>query len=225
MLKEDIQNKNKVISTYEIMIEKGSDAESLAYACVHCTEKFMSLHLLRQHHHQFHKKQLFDESIYVNNIFHKNAKERKELEHRMFEEQKKREAAKEKEIKQLQKDLDILRKELSGLMKTEVAGVIREKDEDMKVMDSHIDEMRKMIQTTLASKDDHRDWYQKHEQAQGAQFVELQTKIDTVLVRYKNDLENNMDKLNRDQLKAKGMSMKFLFINFTCRNSQKRGFR
>lgn len=202
-LKGDIKNKNKVIEMYELMIQKGNDEDALAYYCVHCPERFMSLHLLKQHHSQFHRKLEFDDSLYTKNLVHKNAKERKELEQRMFEEQQKREKARENELKQLKENLTSLRQDLGTIMKNEIVGVIKDKDDNLKVMDKKLVEMKNLISNSLAHKDDHKQWVSEHEKMQETQFSTLQTHIDTILVKYREDLDGKLKNINKERDKAK----------------------
>lgn len=204
MLKGDMKRKNKVIEMYELMIQKSNDdQDALLYTCIYSGEKFRSLELLKQHHYQFYRDKEFDESLYTKNAHHKNAKERKELEKRMLEEQRKREEIREKELKVLQSDLKALRKDLSQVMKSEITGIVKDKDENLKIIDKKLIEMKSMVTNSLAHKDDHKKWVETHDEMQETKLSDLKTHIDTTLVKYKEDLDTKLKTINAEKDKVK----------------------
>ena len=121
----------------------------------------------------------------------------------MFEEQQKREKAKERELKLLQDDLRNLKKELGRTMKSEVSSIIKDKDENLKVIDKKLDEMNTMVTESLTHKDDHKQWVLKHEEMQEIKLTDLKSHIDSTLVGYKKDLDQKLKTINRDKDKVK----------------------
>ena len=149
----------------------------------------MSLHLLKQHHGQFHKGKQFDETLYTRNTAHKNAKERKEIEKHIFEEQERREKARQKELKQLNQDLNSLKSELSTVLSTQITEISKERDENLKIMDNKMSTMQKIINDSLGDKSEHRKRVDSLENTQIQQYDGLKNHIDEVIFKYKQDLD------------------------------------
>lgn len=121
----------------------------------------------------------------------------------MFEEQQKREKAKERELKLLQDDLKSLRRELGGIMKSEVSSLIEDKDSNLKVIDKKLFEMKTMVTESLTHKDDHKDWVKEHEKMQDTKLTDLKSHINDTLVDYKKDLDSKLKKMTREKDKVK----------------------
>lgn len=183
----------------------------------------MSLHLLKQHHNQFHKGKEFNDELYTKNAAHRNIKERKELETRIFEEQERREKAKEKELLALKNDLKSLKEDISTALKSEISEVAKERNDNLKAMDTKITEMKNIINSTLSNKAEHRKWVEDHEKVQDDQYESLKVYMSEILTKYKNDLDSRFSNIdNRKDTEKADLNAEISAQNNVLSNHKKK---